>query len=77
MEYPDEPLILAVNDDPDQLGLMRVVLNEAGYNVVTATNGLDGYEIARREHPHLVISDVAMPVADGIAVTLITAEKAL
>src|SRR3989442_610557 len=58
--------ILVVNDAPDQLIMMSTLLRQAGYRVLTASDGNEGFEIAQREHPDLVISDVLMPRADGI-----------
>jgi PAS domain S-box-containing protein len=66
-EGQGENVILAVNDEPDQLQLMSTSLSLAGYRVLTASDGFEGFEIAQREHPDLVISDVRMPRADGIA----------
>jgi len=59
-------VILVVNDEPDQLQLMSIALGLAGYRVLTASDGYEGFKIAQREHPDLVISDVRMPRADGI-----------
>jgi PAS domain S-box-containing protein len=61
-----EASILIVNDSPDALALTSVVLQQAGYRVLTAADGLEGLALARREHPALIISDVAMPHMDGI-----------
>ncbi|HZH29849.1 MAG TPA: PAS domain S-box protein [Pyrinomonadaceae bacterium] len=61
-----EAAVLIVNDSPDALALTSVVLQQAGYRVLTATDGLEGLEIARRELPALIISDVMMPHLDGI-----------
>lgn len=58
--------VLIVNDDPDQLKLMRSLLSKAGYSVVTAVDGLDGLTCARHERPDLVISDVSMPRMNGL-----------
>ena len=58
--------ILVVNDVPDQVVLMSTLLRQAGYSVLTAFDGYEGFDVARREHPDLVISDVLMPRADGI-----------
>jgi PAS domain S-box-containing protein len=58
--------VLIVNDDPDQLKLMGSLLAKAGYSVVTAVDGLDGLNLARRERPDLVISDVSMPRMNGL-----------
>ena len=58
--------ILAVNNAPSQLELLTSVLGEAGYRVLTAANGAEGLDTARRELPDLIISDVMMPVMGGI-----------
>lgn len=58
--------ILIVNDATDHLEMMRVLLQKAGYRVLTAGDGLAGVSLASTLHPDLVISDVNMPVVDGI-----------
>lgn len=58
--------ILVVDDTPDNLELIAFQLRNAGYEVLTATNGEEGFEIARQQRPNLVISDVTMPYLDGI-----------
>lgn len=58
--------VLIVNDEPDQLQLMRGLLSKAGYSVLTADDGREGFAIAKRELPDLVISDVSMPVMNGL-----------
>lgn len=60
-----KPTILAVNDITDQLGLLRLILHQADYNVLTANHGREGLEIAEDARPDLIISDVAMPGIDG------------
>lgn len=58
--------VLIVNDEPDQLRLMRNLLKKAGYAVLTADDGHEGLALARRERPDLVISDVSMPQMNGL-----------
>ena len=58
--------ILTVNDSPEQLALLTHVLRAAGYRVLTASDGREGFEAAARERPHLIISDVMMPGVGGI-----------
>src|SRR5438270_193350 len=58
--------VLAVDDTPDRLQMMTTLLRQAGYRVLTARDGREGFEVAQRERPDLVVSDVAMPRADGI-----------
>lgn len=61
-----EASVLVVNDSPDALALQSAVLQQAGYRVLAAADGLEGLAIARRDLPALIISDVAMPHMDGI-----------
>jgi two-component system cell cycle sensor histidine kinase/response regulator CckA len=61
-----ESLILVVNDAPDLAELMRHQLSKSGYNVLTAADGLEGYEVAQAARPDLIITDVAMPRMTGI-----------
>lgn len=57
--------VLIVDDDPDILGFVQVVLEEEGYQTLTARNGLEALNVVRRETPHLVLLDLYMPVLDG------------
>ncbi|MGC2234569.1 MAG: PAS domain S-box protein [Pyrinomonadaceae bacterium] len=58
--------IVAINDAPDQMELLAVILRDAGYRVLTAESAAEGLKIARRELPDLIVSDVMMPETDGI-----------
>lgn len=62
----DDNSVLIVNDLPEQLMLMQGLLRKAGYSVLTAEDGLEAYNLAKREHPDLVISDVCMPGVGGL-----------
>ena len=62
----EQSLILAVDDDPDQLELVSHILRHAGFTVRTASDALTGLDLAKTISPDLVISDVAMPNTDGI-----------
>lgn len=60
--------ILIVDDDPDFVEITRLVLERAGYQVVHAGSGEEGYACAKREQPDLVILDVIMDsILDGVA----------
>jgi PAS domain S-box-containing protein len=61
-----QPSVLIVNDLDEQLELMQSALCKAGYAVFTAEDGQKGFAVAKREHPDLIISDVTMPIVDGI-----------
>jgi PAS domain S-box-containing protein len=58
--------VLIVNDRPEQLMLMDVLLRKAGYSVRTAEDGLEAFNLAKQEQPDLVISDVCMPRVNGL-----------
>jgi len=60
-----KPLILLVDDDPEILILLRDFL-QADYNIIFAENGLVAYDKVIAENPDLIVSDVMMPVMDGI-----------
>ena len=75
---PENYKILAVNDNQDQLELMEVVLQDAGFRVLTALSGNEAYSVAQRARPDLIISDVQMPDGDGIELCrLIRADEEL
>jgi PAS domain S-box-containing protein len=59
--------VLVVDDEPDTLELIRTVLFEAGAEVETAPSAADGFVALQRFHPHVLVSDVAMPVEDGLS----------
>lgn len=60
-----KPLVLVVDDNPDIRKLVSQLLGKE-YNVVTAANGREGVAKAARYVPDLVISDMMMPVMDGL-----------
>lgn len=62
----DDNSVLIVNDLPDQLQLMQALLRKAGYYVLTAEDGHEAFNLAKQEHPDLVISDVRMPRVNGL-----------
>jgi chemotaxis protein histidine kinase CheA len=61
--------ILVVEDSVGVRELERVILESAGYDVVTAVDGLDGIARLRAEPADLVLSDVEMPGMDGFTLT--------
>jgi DNA-binding response OmpR family regulator len=60
--------ILLVEDDPAVLRAVSYILGKEGYEVLTATNGLDGLSKAKGESPDLLILDVMLPGIDGYEV---------
>jgi len=57
--------ILLVEDDLALLEVVRDILSDAGYEVMTATNGREGLQAFRLFHPDLILSDIMMPNMDG------------
>ena len=57
--------ILVVEDNTKNLKLVRDVLQLAGFEIIEATTGEDGVELAAREHPDLVLMDLQLPGIDG------------
>lgn len=62
----DQIKIVIVDDEKDILEFLRYNLEKEGYKVYTASNGIDGKEIARKVNPDLIVLDVMMPGIDGI-----------
>jgi CheY-like chemotaxis protein len=59
------PRLLIVDDSPVALAILAAVFKGEHYGVDTASDGLDGFDKARRTAPDLVITDGLMPGADG------------
>ena len=60
--------ILIVDDDPETIEFLRLILERQGYQTLAARNGMESLTIAHHEHPDLVILDVMMPDLDGYEV---------
>ena len=60
--------ILIVDDEPEIIDLLEMRLNRYGYKIITAFDGMEGLEKARKEIPDLIILDVMMPRMDGYSV---------
>ncbi len=58
--------ILIVDDDVGIRMLLSKFLQRQGYETLVAEDGLEGVELAKKEHPELIISDVVMPRMDGL-----------
>jgi len=74
-EYPN--VVLVVDDSGDIRDLIALVLQNAGFVVRTAANGLEALIAAYEMRPAVIVMDVSMPVLDGIEATrLIKASEA-
>ena len=58
--------ILLVDDEPDVVEIIRYNLDKEGYKLITASNGKEALDEAKKNIPHLIIMDVMMPKMDGI-----------
>lgn len=57
--------VLIIDDSPTVRRLAELVLTQAGYNVLTASDGDEGLEIAKKEHPSIILVDFIMPKMNG------------
>jgi len=74
----DPPLILVVDDVPDNVDILQMRLESQGYEVVTAADGVEAIEKTRELLPDLVLLDIMMPKMDGIdALKRLKADPAL
>ena len=64
-----KPVVLVAEDDEDILALVVFDLEDEGYEVLTARNGMDAVDLALARRPDLILLDVAMPGLDGYEVT--------
>jgi two-component system alkaline phosphatase synthesis response regulator PhoP len=60
--------ILVVDDDPDILDALTMILESQGYQVVTARDGIEALANLKAESPDLMMLDLLMPKMDGFAV---------
>ena len=65
---PDDPLLLVIDDNEDIRCMVKLLMQNE-YNVITASNGLDGVRLAAKYVPDLIICDVMMPEVDGMECT--------
>jgi two-component system, OmpR family, response regulator VicR len=57
--------ILCIEDEPEMIDLIRLILSRRGFEISGANGGKEGLEMIRREHPDLVLLDLMMPQIDG------------
>jgi len=58
--------VLAVDDEPDSLNLLRAVLEAAGATVTTSNSAPDALDAVRKVNPDVMVADIGMPVMDGL-----------
>ena len=57
--------ILIIEDNFDNLSLLRLLMEREKYQVVTAFDGLNGMEVIRQQNPDLILLDLDMPIVNG------------
>ena len=60
--------ILIVEDNAELLELLRLAVKQAGFSVITATNGIEALDQVKSAEPDLVVLDLVLPELDGFAV---------
>jgi len=63
--------VLVVEDYADTRTMMRYLLQHFGYEVLEAADGQEAVNIARLNHPDLILMDISMPAMDGLTATKI------
>jgi CheY-like chemotaxis protein len=59
--------ILVIDDEPDSIKLLELLLARTGAAVISAVNGAEGLRLAREHLPKLILSDLSMPEMSGWA----------
>ena len=60
------PTVLVAEDSQDTRKMLKSALEIKGYRVLEAVNGREALDITAKQHPHLIIIDLNMPVLDGL-----------
>lgn len=60
------PRVLVVDDSPDNLEMVAILLENSGYEAITANNGLEALIVAHYSRPSVILMDLSMPVLNGI-----------
>ncbi len=66
---PMDRTVLVVEDNDLNMRLFHDVLEARGYNVLQAKDGMEGWRIARKHRPDLIIMDIQLPEVSGLEVT--------
>ncbi|MEJ2551969.1 MAG: response regulator [Anaerolineales bacterium] len=61
----EEKRLVCIEDEPEMIDLVRLILSRKGFTVIGANGGVEGLEVVRRERPDLILLDLMMPDMDG------------
>ncbi|MEN8212633.1 MAG: response regulator [Thermodesulfobacteriota bacterium] len=62
----DKKKVLVVDDEEDVRTYISTLLQDSGYGIITAENGKEGFELAKKDKPDLITLDIAMPSQSGM-----------
>ncbi|MCJ7624951.1 MAG: response regulator [Anaerolineaceae bacterium] len=65
MDSNESKLIIYIEDDPEMVELVSMILSRHGYRVLGANDGLTGLELIIEENPDLILLDLMIPDMDG------------
>ncbi len=57
--------VVYIEDEPEMIDLVRLILNRRGYEIIGANGGREGLDLVRQQTPDLVLLDLMMPDMDG------------
>ncbi len=67
--------IFIIENDNHVLSMMKNYFEYSGYNIITASNGLDGLKLLKSENYDLVITDIVMPYVSGLGIISVIKER--
>jgi two-component system, sensor histidine kinase len=56
---------MLVEDNADMREVLQLALEQAGHEVVTSSDGVDAFEVARQKHPQAMLIDIGLPGREG------------
>lgn len=68
--YSKRPLILVVDDNPDNLELLNQILMLLDYSFITAVDGVSTIELTQQHQPDLILLDMMLPDMSGLEVVM-------